>query len=881
MAQTESRVKLVFEGSERGVVAAASKSIAALKALGDENTKVGKKFEAVDKQATKFIKTVTKTAAVTSLVAAGGGLIGQAFVGASAALTELGFASLTVKLGMDGIKKAAEGAKKPFDDLKKAVSGTFERGLKHPVADVAALLPKLTAGFTGVAASISGMAGQVVRVGASAEGVAKLQSILAGTRVFIDGMAPGLARLVDGFLTIASNATPSMRELGAAFGDVFGKLGDVLRNLPFDTVNAAVRAFSATLSGIGSVIGSVVNLAVRLGAALGDSLGVVLDNLAAGLDKASPGLTDLAGAVGELLKAAAPLLPVIGELAGQFAGALASGIRTVIPYVQQFAAWAQNNIGTIKAIVEGIIALALAVKALNIFTTVVGWADTAIAAVTRFGGSAEGAGAKTGVFAGKLGLLKGIGVAVALAGIAVAMDRINTSAAGGADKLTGFAGELHDIARILTGDWGNPFDDINAQLDETVRNIQSGKSAFGEFLGFIKRSMAEKLPPLTFDLNTGPAQAQLDGFIAGVNRNAPQVNINGNTNGAAFALREILAEIAAGKSEVTIDGRSIPAQEALQFVIGLINNSNPEVNINGNNRPAGDALAEFLRNAQGSTATAQLNADPTKARETVGGWTRFTEGTTGIAQMSANPAQANSVREGWKAVTSATVGVAHLNAEPGGANATVAGWRGSANATTGTAHLNAEPGGANATTSGWQGGANRTTATAHLNAESSAADRVLGSLYRSWAGRIITWTVNLVHGLGFAEGGPVFGARASGGPIRGPGTGTSDTAGLFRLSNGEHVLTAREVQAAGGHAAIFAMRRALVAGRVPRMSARSGRGASGGAVTPAGALTIPAPQVNVQVHVDGNEVRSIVRTEITQASRATRRTVLAGAGTSF
>jgi hypothetical protein len=54
-----------------------------------------------------------------------------------------------VKLGMDGIKKAAEGAKKPFDDLKTAVSGTFEKGLKGPVQDIAGLLPKLTAGFRG------------------------------------------------------------------------------------------------------------------------------------------------------------------------------------------------------------------------------------------------------------------------------------------------------------------------------------------------------------------------------------------------------------------------------------------------------------------------------------------------------------------------------------------------------------------------------------------------------------------------------------------------------------------------------------------------------------------------------------------------------------
>lgn len=56
------------------------------------------------------------------------------------------------------------------------------------------------------------------------------------------------------------------------------------------------------------------------------------------------------------------------------------------------------------------------------------------------------------------------------------------------------------------------------------------------------------------------------------------------------------------------------------------------------------------------------------------------------------------------------------------------------------------------------------------------------------------------------------GGFATGGAIHGPGTGTSDTAGIFALSNGEHVLTASEVQAMGGQAAVYAFRAQLDAG---------------------------------------------------------------------
>lgn len=50
---------------------------------------------------------------------------------------------------------------------------------------------------------------------------------------------------------------------------------------------------------------------------------------------------------------------------------------------------------------------------------------------------------------------------------------------------------------------------------------------------------------------------------------------------------------------------------------------------------------------------------------------------------------------------------------------------------------------------------------------------------------------------------------ATGGPVFGPGTGTSDSIPAL-LSNGEHVFTAREVQAAGGHSAVSQIRATLL-----------------------------------------------------------------------
>jgi hypothetical protein len=70
---------------------------------------------------------------------------------------------------------------------------------------------------------------------------------------------------------------------------------------------------------------------------------------------------------------------------------------------------------------------------------------------------------------------------------------------------------------------------------------------------------------------------------------------------------------------------------------------------------------------------------------------------------------------------------------------------------------------------------------------------------------------------------------ATGGQITGPGTGTSDSV-LIRASAGEHMWTAREVRAAGGHDAVYALRRAVVGGWLPGYAKGGaiGRGAGDG-----------------------------------------------------
>lgn len=122
------------------------------------------------------------------------------------------------------------------------------------------------------------------------------------------------------------------------------------------------------------------------------------------------------------------------------------------------------------------------------------------------------------------------------------------------------------------------------------------------------------------------------------------------------------------------------------------------------------------------------------------------------------------------------------------------------------------------------------------------------------------------------SGGTTRPGFALGGAISGPGTGTSDTAGLFRLSNGEHVLTAREVAAMGGQAGVYAFRRSIRNGGSVTDAPLSAIGSQGSsqvaAVSPvvssapamvAGgsapmSTTVNVPETQIVVKIDGRGV---------------------------
>lgn len=108
----------------------------------------------------------------------------------------------------------------------------------------------------------------------------------------------------------------------------------------------------------------------------------------------------------------------------------------------------------------------------------------------------------------------------------------------------------------------------------------------------------------------------------------------------------------------------------------------------------------------------------------------------------------------------------------------------------------------------------------------------------------------------YANGPAKMPRRADGGPIVGPGTATSDSI-LARLSNGEHVFTAAEVDALGGHAAVERLRAAIRSGDLPAFATGGGVGTSAGTGAGSSELNVRVASTGAGTVADGGVLQAV------------------------
>lgn len=155
-------------------------------------------------------------------------------------------------------------------------------------------------------------------------------------------------------------------------------------------------------------------------------------------------------------------------------------------------------------------------------------------------------------------------------------------------------------------------------------------------------------------------------------------------------------------------------------------------------------------------------------------------------------------------------------------------------------------------------------ARAKLRAFSSAIYAIPG------VGSPIAAVINMVSNIPRRDGGAIL--RAAGGSVIGPGTGTSDSIAAsgpggsnYRLSNGEHVMTAQEVDILGGQQQVYAMRAAIRARKFAMTYA--GGGSVGTSTTPTGPSGYVLPP-GAQFRLVGADLIELVDSRVSAGVRS-------------
>jgi phage-related protein len=332
------------DGSVRGITKGLSKG---LSGLGTAFGKVGRLMGSFGSSLASITRTGWIFIAVLGLAAPLVGVLAAAIAALPAALAVVGAGIGVVMLGLDGIKKAATAAQPAFNNLKKAVSGTFAKELTPVFKQIGQkFLPAITKSTQAVAVGISEMGKGFTDVILSSGGLTQINTILGNIAKFFTAMRPTIAEVVRWFLNLAEIGSGGLAGTAASLGKFFQAWNQIVMTA------SQTGVLQQALSGLGQVLGSVGGLFLELFrtglqamSQLGGPMSAFISSIGSIFAALMPVLTvisklffdvgsALASALVPAITALTPSIQLLGDLLGQ---ALVGAIQALMPIITPLA----------------------------------------------------------------------------------------------------------------------------------------------------------------------------------------------------------------------------------------------------------------------------------------------------------------------------------------------------------------------------------------------------------------------------------------------------------------------------------------------------------------------------------------------------------------
>lgn len=283
--------------------------------------------------------------------------------------------------------------------------------------------------------------------------------------------------------------------------------------------------------------------------------------------------------------------------------------------------------------------------------------------------------------------------------------------------------------------------------------------------------------PVTVDTN--PAVEGVQNFQGALSMEPPtDLSVGANTEPAEGEVQGFVGVLGGTQGDVSVGADTSMAQSDLYGALTEIENSGGTITIDGNPVTAEQALSQILSKTDGSTGTMGIDGNTSGALGALNGAVTIVNNSDGTITIKGNNSDAKSSADSAKGYADGKTGTIDVDGNNAGAKRS-----------------------ADSAASYADGKSASISVTANTSSARSAIQDLTRTRYVSIVARAVGPSSTGRRVAGFATGGPVYGA----------GTGTSDSIPAV-LSNGEHVFTAREVAAAGGHDAMFRLRASIMDG---------------------------------------------------------------------
>ncbi|AEJ92019.1 tape measure protein [Mycobacterium phage Heathen] len=315
-----------------------SRIFGSLGRFGNEAEKAGSQVEHVGK---KFLGLTRMGWLVTGVFLAAApaiALVSGLLAGLPSLIGAFGAGIGAVALGMDGIKAAAEVLMPAFEQMKTAVSSTFQQALVPQFQQLLGLMPMIQTGMQGVAQGMSSMFQGVTDALSKGAGPAQIENLLANTKTFFEQLQPAANQFTQSFLTLASSGSDAFGYLSGSLNTFSTQFNDMVNRVSQNGVmDGAMKGLSQTLDGVTNLFTRLMESGLQAMSQLGGPMNTFLTGIGDLAVALMPALTSLSGlfgnVAGTLGTALAPIVtaltPAFTTLADTLGSLLVPNIQTL------------------------------------------------------------------------------------------------------------------------------------------------------------------------------------------------------------------------------------------------------------------------------------------------------------------------------------------------------------------------------------------------------------------------------------------------------------------------------------------------------------------------------------------------------------------------